>query len=147
MDAGHRIHAEATREEGALWRRCRCGTTARWAATGRKPPPLTRRRGRRASQDSGKRRHDPHRIPGRRADHQTPDRHANRKSGVDFAIDKAVELWPQQGTGETFTGNGLNNVEWGIRNLNGLGVGTGPLGKAGKWGIQAQPAGESGRPR
>ena len=61
---------------------------------------------------------------------------ANRKSGVDFAIDEAVELWPQQGTGETFTGNGLNNVEWGIGNLNGLGIGTGPLGRAGKWGIQ-----------
>lgn len=59
---------------------------------------------------------------------------ANNKSGVAFAFDEAILLYPQQGSGETFAVSGKNNVVFGLGNLNGHGSG-GKLGSTGKWGI------------
>jgi len=63
-----------------------------------------------------------------------PSGPGNRKSGVDFAFDEAIMLYPQQGTGETFQASGSSGIVFGIGNLNGQGSG-GKLGYAGKWGI------------
>ncbi len=54
----------------------------------------------------------------------------NRKSGVTFAFDEAIRLFPQ-GAAETFTGANLTNVIFGLGNTNGHGSGE----NAGKWQI------------
>src|SRR6476619_3530478 len=60
---------------------------------------------------------------------------ANRKSGVSFAIDEAVRLFPQS-RAESFPGANATGILFGLGNTNGRGKGD----YAGKWQIVLDPS-------
>lgn len=62
-----------------------------------------------------------------------PPKGGSLKNGVGLVFDSGIELWPQQGTGETFAMRGKTDIR--IEAGNGASQ-AGPLDKAGRWGIQ-----------